>query len=101
MATISTTIVISAIVGLLCLVLGIVLDGVLQRNRLATRRREVEEQTRQMVQAAEREAETVLKEATIEAKDLLFQAKAELEKKEKDKRSELTALEKKLLQRQE
>lgn len=100
-ATISTTIVISSIVGLLCLVLGIVLDGVLQRSKLATRRREVEEQTSQMRQAAEREAETVVKEATIEAKDLLFQAKADLEKKEKDKRSELNALEKKLLQRQE
>ena len=84
-AAITTTLTISIAVGVLGLVLGFVLNAIFQRNRLGSQRREVEEQTRQLMISAEREAENLTKEAKIEAKDLLFQAKAELEKKEKDK----------------
>ena len=101
MAAISTTIVIPIIVGALSLVVGFVLSGIVQRNRDATKRSEAEEHVRQLTQNAERDAEHTLKEAKIEAKDLLFQAKSELARKEKDKRAELSAVEKKLNQREE
>ena len=100
-AAISTTIIISVLVGVLGLVLGFVLNGVFQRNRDASKRSEAEEHLRQVTQNAERDAEHILKEAKIEAKDLLFQAKSDLERKEKDKRAELAAVEKKLYQREE
>ncbi|MFB3115641.1 MAG: Rnase Y domain-containing protein, partial [Nitrospirales bacterium] len=97
----TTTLTISIAVGVLGLVLGFVLNAVVQRNRLGTQRRDAEEQNKQLRSSAEREAENLTKEAKIEAKDLLFQAKAELEKKEKNKRGELNSLEKRLTQREE
>lgn len=97
----STTIIVSIIVGLIGLFIGFALNGVVQRKRLATQRQEAEEQIRQLTQSAQREAEAIRKEAAIEKKDILFQAKADLEKKDKDKRAELQNLERRLLQREE
>ena len=96
-----TVITISALVGILGLALGIVLNAIVQRKRLASHRRETEEQARQFKQAAEREAEHLLKEAKIEVKDLVFQAKTDVEKKEKEKRGEWNSFEKRLAQREE
>ena len=101
MAAITTTIIIPIIVGAVSVIVGFVLSGIVQRNRDASKRSEAEEHVKQLTQNAERDAEHVLKEAKIEAKDLLFQAKTELARKEKDKRAELSALEKKLNQREE
>ena len=52
-----------------------------------------------MTQASQREAEQVVKEAKIEAKDLLFQAKSDRDRQEKEKRGALQDLEKRLAQR--
>ena len=101
MAAIFTTITISVLVGLLALALGFVLNGVLQRNRDATKRSEAEEQVRQLTQNAERDAERLVKDAKLEAKDLLFQSKSEIERREKEVRSEMQAAEKKIQQREE
>lgn len=101
MSAISTTIIISVVIGILGLLLGFLLSNVVQQNRLTALRNEAEEQARQLTVSAEREAENLVKEAKLEAKDLLFQAKTEIEKKEKDKRSEFQAVEKRLIQREE
>ena len=101
MAAIFTTITISVLVGLLALALGFVLNGVLQRNRDATKRSEAEEQVRQLTQDAERDAERLVKDAKLEAKDLLFQSKSEIERREKEARSEFQVAEKKIQQREE
>ena len=101
MAAISTTLIIQILIGALGLVGGFVLNGVIQRNRETSKRLEAEEQLRQLTQNAEREAEHLIKEAKIEAKDLRFQAKSDIERKEKAKRGELSAAEKKLSQREE
>ena len=72
-----------------------------RRTMAGTKQAEMEEQTKQVVQNARREAENILKEATFEAKDLAFQAKSELEKEQKDKLGELSAVEKRLVQKEE
>jgi ribonuclease Y len=100
-AAISTTLIIHIFIGVLGVVLGFALWGLVQRQRETSKRLETEERLRQLKQTAERDAENVVKEAKIEAKDLLFQAKSDLERREKDKRAELTAVEKKLFQREE
>ncbi len=41
---------------------------------------------------AKREAETIIKEASLQAKDVIYQAKAEFERETKDKRRDLQAL---------
>lgn len=81
--------------------LGIGLNALIRRRALSASRAQAEDRSRQVVQGAEREAENLLKEAKLEAKGLLLQARTELEKEEKEKRAELLAQEKRLLQREE
>ncbi len=96
-----TDIITMAGVGVFGLGAGFVLDQVLQRTRLATQRRATDDRLRQVTRSSEREAERLVKEAKIEAKDLLFQATTERDKKEKEKRGELQWLEKRLGQQTE
>ncbi len=91
-----TDIVIVVGVGGLALGAGFVLDRVIQRTRLATQRRDTEDQHRQLIQSSQREAEHLVKEAKIEAKSLLFQARSERDRKEREKRGELQDVEKRL-----
>ena len=53
------------------------------------------------MQNAQREAENIVKEAKLEARDLVLQAKGELEKEQKAKMAELATAEKRLIQRDE
>lgn len=54
-----------------------------------------------MIRSAEKEAETRAREAKLEAKDLIVQAKADLERETQAQRSEILVLEKRLLQKEE
>lgn len=54
-----------------------------------------------LLEDAKRESETLIREAAIEAKDVVYQAKAEFEKETTDKRHDLQALEKRVLQKEE
>lgn len=95
----------SIIAYILCMIIGAVVGvgifEVVRRNVAAGKRVELEEQAKHIVQNAQREADSVLKEARLEAKDLVFQAKAEWEKEQKAKLAELSAMEKRMLQRDE
>ncbi len=101
MGVILTTIATYVIVGILGALAGIGVNAVVRRKLLTAKRGQAEEQARQTVMGAEREAENLVKEARLEAKGLLFQAKADLEKEQKEKRSELATQEKRLFQREE
>ena len=72
-----------------------------RRSSANSKRAQEAEQSRQMIQNAQREAENIVKEAKLEAKDLVFQSKAELEKEQKAKLLELATTEKRLVQREE
>ncbi|MDQ6732817.1 MAG: ribonuclease Y [Nitrospirota bacterium] len=87
-----------AIVGA---VLGIAINAVVQRKKLNAERGQTEEYVRHTRQGAEREAENVVKEAKLEAKDMLLQGKADLEREQKLKQGELAVHEKRVLQREE
>lgn len=87
--------------GLVGGLLGIGLYEVIRRIANAAKRSQTEEQSRQVVQNAQREAENIVKEAKLEAKDLVFQSRAELEKEQKLKFAELSTAEKHLTQREE
>ena len=98
---ISTSMIAYVLCGLFGALVGAGLFELVRRTMAATKRAEMEEQTKQVVQNARREAENILKEARFEAKDLAFQAKSELEKEQKVKLAELSAVEKRLIQREE
>ena len=50
---------------------------------------------------AQREAETIRKEAELQAKDLLLKMRQDFEKETKERRDELSSMEKRVLQREE
>ena len=97
----ATSMVVYLLVGLIGALLGVGLYEVVRRSSAAAKKVQEEEQARQIVQNAQREGENIIKEAKLEAKDLVFQSKAELEKEQKLKFAELSAAEKRLVQREE
>lgn len=98
---ISTSIVFYILWGIIGAIIGAGAFEFVRRNMATGKRAEMEEQAKHVVQNAQREAENVLKEAKLEAKDLVFEAKSEWEKEQKSKLVELSAAEKRLLQREE
>jgi ribonucrease Y len=96
-----TTVAVYVVVAILGAAVGIALSMVLRRKALRDSRALAEGQARQLLQGAEREAENLLKEAKLEAKDTLIQGRAQLEREQKEKHSELGVHEKRLLQREE
>ncbi|HTL62140.1 MAG TPA: ribonuclease Y [Nitrospira sp.] len=97
----STSMLLYIFVGILGALLGVGVYEVLRRSSLNAKRAREAEQSRQAIQNAQREAENIVKEAKLEAKDLIFQSKAELEKEQKAKLVELATAEKRLVQREE
>src|SRR5262245_12438914 len=80
---------------------GLCLGYVGQRVATRRRRRESEERVHQVLQEAEREAESKIREALLEAKDSWYQTKARLEQEAEATKLELQRLEKKILLREE
>jgi len=79
-----------------------VMIGYLLRKRFAERGLEVAKRMADsIVEGARKEAENIKREATLQARDSLYQSKAEFEKETRDRRLELQNLEKRLLGREE
>lgn len=97
----STSIVVYLLIGIVGALLGVGLFEVVRRSTAGAKRAQEEEQSRHLIQNAQREAENIVKEAKLEAKDLVFQSKADLEKEQKAKLAELSTTEKRLVQREE
>ena len=97
----STSMLLYIFVGLIGALLGVGVYELVRRSSLTAKRAQEAEQSRQTIQNAQREAENIVKEAKLEAKDLIFQSKAELEKEQKAKLLELATAEKRLVQREE
>ncbi len=91
----------TAIAGIVALVIGVLLGLGLQRYFAGERAKHAEETARRILSDAEKQAETLKKEALIEAKDEVFKMKADAESEAKERRKELTALENRLIQREE
>jgi ribonuclease Y len=77
--------------------LGLVLRNTFGRGQLDKAR----ESAQHILKDAERQAETLRKEAIIEAKDEVFKLRADAETEAKERRRDLTALETRLMQREE
>lgn len=97
----STSMLLYIFVGLIGALLGVGVYELVRRSSLTAKRAQEAEQSRQTIQNAQRESENIVKEAKLEAKDLIFQSKAELEKEQKAKLLELATAEKRLVQREE
>ncbi len=99
MGPILTTILIYAIAGILGALLALGLNALIRRKTLQAQASQAAAEATQLRQGATREAENLRKEAKLEAKELFFQGRAELEREQKEKQSELGTAERRLLQR--
>ena len=88
-------------IGVVVLAMGVVIGLFLHKKVSAARIRLAEQKTREAVEEAKRKADAVKREAELQAKDFLFQAKADSEAEVKERRLEITNLEKRLLQKEE
>lgn len=86
-----------AVAALICLVLGFFARKHLAEGKI----RSAEAQAKKILEEIQKEVESKRREAALEAKDFLYQAKANFERETKDRRHELQNLEKRLLQREE
>ncbi|HEY3318696.1 MAG TPA: ribonuclease Y [Coriobacteriia bacterium] len=91
----------TAIAGIVALIIGVLLGLVLQRYVTGERAKHAQETAQRIIADAEKQAETRKKEALIEAKDEVFKLKADAEAEAKERRKDLTALETRLVQREE
>ncbi|MBW1988421.1 MAG: ribonuclease Y [Deltaproteobacteria bacterium] len=87
--------------GLALLAAGAGAALLLRRRVGAGRVRETEEKARRHLEEAKRTAERILKEAEVEAKDLVFKMRSDFEQESREARNEFKKLEARLLQREE
>ena len=73
----------------------------LERRLTARRMGDVAERGRRLLAESERSAEARLKDAALEAKELVFRARTELEQESRERQKEVQALERRLSQKEE
>src|SRR5574340_1261087 len=90
-----------AVYAVLALVLGAIVGFVLNRVLTSCKASRDRESAERLLADAHKQAETTRKEMLLEAKDEIFHLKAQAEEEMKERRKDLTALEGRLLQREE
>jgi ribonuclease Y len=88
-------------IAILAIAAGVALGFVLRKNFGEKQLDKARDSAGRIVADAEKQAETLRKEALLEAKDEVFRLRAEAEAEAKERRKEVTALESRLLQREE
>jgi ribonuclease Y len=89
------------IVAIVAIAAGVALGFVLRKNFGEKQLDNARDSAGRIVADAEKQAETLRKEALLEAKDEVFRLRAEAETEAKERRKEITGLETRLLQREE
>jgi len=85
----------------LSLVLGAAIGFAINRFVVSDKINRSRESAERMLADAEKQAETTKKELLLEARDEIYQMKAKAEEEAKERRKELTAMESRLMQREE
>ncbi len=83
------------------LAVGFVLSLLYQKTSTDKKLQEAEQQAKNVLLDAKREADSIKKESSLEAKDIALRLKADAERELKEQRSELNQLDKRLRQREE
>ena len=86
---------------LVVLVIGIALGFVVTRFILNSRAKDAADNADRLIKDAEKQADSLRREALIEAKDAAYQIKTEADKEVNERRKEVKSLENRILQREE
>jgi ribonuclease Y len=92
---------VTIIVAIVAIAAGVLLGFVLRKNFGEKQLDNARESAGRIVADAEKQVETLRKEALLEAKDEVFRLRAEAETEAKERRKEITGIENRLLQREE
>ena len=90
-----------AIIGVIALAAGLAAGYLYRKNAMEKKLGQTEEVARNLLEDAARKAEEKKKEALLEAKEEIIRLKSELDKEVRDRRSEVTRLERRVNQREE
>lgn len=94
-------IIIPIIVGIVCLIAGGFIVYIYLKNNAEAKIAQAEEAVRQMIDDAQKRAETIKKETILEAKEEAYRVKNESERENKERRNEIQRSERRLLQKEE
>jgi ribonuclease Y len=94
-------IIIPIIVGVVCIVAGAIGGYVYRRNIAEAKVAKAEDAVKQMIDDAQKRAETIKKETILEAKEEAYKIKSENERENKERRNEIQRSERRLLQKEE
>jgi ribonuclease Y len=98
----NTNLIVMAALAVLAAALGLVVAVLLTKKRSAEdRARAGAAKAEELLQTAKKEAENVLKEATLQAKDYQLQVKLDFERETRERKNEISQLEKRLLQKED
>ena len=96
-----TNVTLAIIVGVLCLVLGVLIGYILRKQLGEKTIGDAETKAKNIILDAENQAETIKKEIALEAKEDALKYKNEAEKEIKERRNEVKKSERRLLQKEE
>lgn len=82
-------------------VIGLIISSLFYKGGANKKLKEAEQKAQKLLEDTGKEAETIRKEALLEARDINLRTKAEAERELKERRSELNQLERRLRQREE
>jgi len=89
------------IVALISIIAGAVIGIVVRKKMLENKLDSAEEYSRKLILDASKQAETIRKEAQLQAKDRLYQMKLDFENETKSRTKELQIQERRLFQKEE
>lgn len=91
------------IIGIIvsCLMVGVFIGFFVRKKIVESRIDAIEKYSKKVLAEAQKEAKTIKKEATLQAKDTIYQMKLEFEKETKEKRDQLQIQEKRLFNKEE
>lgn len=87
--------------GIFTVLISLLLGYFIRKYAAERKVKSAEAHAREVVQVADKEAENIRREAKLEAKDLLYKTRADFERETKETRQRFSALERRLLQKEE
>ncbi len=98
----NTATVVIAFLAAVVVALGLIVSSLLAKGKGTVERARAEaDKAAEVLLGARKEAENILKEATLQAKDHMLQVKLDFEQETRDRKNELSQIEKRLLQKED
>ncbi|MEF9989704.1 MAG: ribonuclease Y [Christensenellaceae bacterium] len=89
------------LIGVACLIIGLIIGYVYRRNIAESKIGRAEDSVKRLIDDAQKRAEVIKKETVLEAQEEVHRLRSEFDKESRERRNEITKIEKRLVQREE